>query len=646
MEERPEGTPNPLNPNLGAASLEADPSELPMEVMGDSTNPADLDLPVDVVEVVEMEKPEVEEVVEVEEAVEPTSPEIVEPEAEKPEVSENEVAEPEPVKVEKPEPKTPPMRPANNVRMIDMVRPMQQVTPVMTPPATPPTIAPVPQPTPPTSAPIQTDMIQQSMAVPPMQQPMQPVQPPMQQVQPVPGQMAVTQPEMQQPVMQQPMMQPAQPMQPAPQTQDPLATLGVVTNMDGTVSEPIDPTNRPMQKMTAPAEPPKRRRKVGPIIGLVVSLFLAVGCSVAAVLVLVSNNSKTDPVADAVTKMLSAEGMSNVMVDGEVNIDVIDKTSAISNAKLTIDTEMTTKSLINSTVARFSANLRDGNSYSLEVSEIFAGGDGLYLKLNGVTDLLNGIAAVSTTIVEEDGEAAEVTEVAETAEVTETEASGDEATIAESEVVVLPSSEDLLGPLEGSWVKIPLVNLSELLASTTSAGDTTCLADLAGDMRSGNGVVARLYNKNPFIGSADEEITVASQKDPIYKVAFNNANFANFVNEAHNSNVMNSLTSCMGFGTSVTETDVAEALQKMPEMFVEVNENQNFTRLYFTDEIKRYTGCHCPEGAQCFCGGNDGEEITAATVTADIRFSYPVNVNVPEPVDYKNLTEVLTLPQE
>ena len=57
----------------------------------------------------------------------------------------------------------------------------------------------------------------------------------------------------------------------------------------------------------------------------------------------------------------------------------------------------------------------------------------------------------------------------------------------------------------------------------------------------------------------------------------------------------------------------------MPKIYAEVDGDNNFTRLYLTSNL------------------NNGE----GTMTIDLGFSYPTNVNVPEPEEYKNFSDVI-----
>ena len=116
-------------------------------------------------------------------------------------------------------------------------------------------------------------------------------------------------------------------------------------------------------------------------------------------------------------------------------------------------------------------------------------------------------------------------------------------------------------------------------------------------------------------------MTVASKQNPIYQIWLDNKNFASFVNEMQNTEIASSLNSCLGWGNNatITEEDVAEITSKMPKVYAEVNSENNFTRLYMESDI------------------NDG----VATATIDLGFSYPTNINVSEPVEYKDFSEYI-----
>ena len=77
----------------------------------------------------------------------------------------------------------------------------------------------------------------------------------------------------------------------------------------------------------------------------------------------------------------------------------------------------------------------------------------------------------------------------------------------------------------------------------------------------------------------------------------------------------------MGWDDNVTITkeDITKLTSKMPKIYVEVNANNDFTRLYLESDI------------------SDG----IATAVIDLGFSYPTNINVSEPVEYTDFSKFL-----
>ena len=58
-------------------------------------------------------------------------------------------------------------------------------------------------------------------------------------------------------------------------------------------------------------------------------------------------------------------------------------------------------------------------------------------------------------------------------------------------------------------------------------------------------------------------------------------------------------------------------LEDLPEIYVEVDGDNNFTRLY------------------------TNLKIDSGKLTIDLNFSYPTNINVTEPLEYQNFSEVI-----
>ena len=489
MDQKPEGTPNPLNPSPEVAPLDANPSE-PVVSPAEPVTPAESVPP-----------------------AEPAAP-----------------AGPTPAAPARPKPPMRPMQTAGPRRP----RPtMSEIRPVR--PA-------------PTAAPMQ---------------PVQPMQP--QPVSPQPG----------------------QPVQDAGIPQE----MGVVTNMDGTTAAPEvnDPMNRPMEKAATP-EPPKPKKKTGLIIGIIVSLFVAVGCGVAAILLFVNADNK-NPVAVAASRIITGDAPENAMVDGEITIDVKDLTSPITDMRIDLNGEGVTKSMINSTVATLSANLRNGGSFTIGIDEVYAATGDLYLRVSGINNILEDPYIF-----------------------------GDEP-IGDEESVSLMNMLKSLAIIDDEWIRLPVDEVGTLAPDNSEEKNVlSCTARLLDESSSNSNTIAKIYEKNPFITSTDEDIAVESAQNPIYKVKIDEEVFKGFAKDAQDSTPINNLVSCMGYENIITSRDdILGDLLALPEFYVEVDENNNFTRLYFGFEVDE-----------------SGSELTA-----DLRFTYPENVNVPEPIEYKDFSTVM-----
>ena len=77
----------------------------------------------------------------------------------------------------------------------------------------------------------------------------------------------------------------------------------------------------------------------------------------------------------------------------------------------------------------------------------------------------------------------------------------------------------------------------------------------------------------------------------------------------------------MGWDNNVhiDENDVAGMKLDFPEIYAEVDGEDNFTRLYVKSDL----------------------ENSAASVTMDLNFSYPNNINVPEPQEYRDFSDII-----
>ena len=432
----------------------------------------------------------------------------------------------------------------------------------------------------------------------------------------------------------------------------PTEAMGVVTDLSGNMikQETLDPMNRPMEKAPLPEAPQPKKKKTGLIIGMIICLFVAVGCGVAALLLFINTN-KSDPVAIATERLITGNVPTNFATEGSIEINVNDLTSPISRAQITLNSEGITKSMINSSRAMADVNVRNGGSFSIGLEEIYAANGDLYFKVDGIANVLNdpylfsanaleGEAgstgttegrAESAEAVMSETESAEVVESeAESTGIVEGEASPDKepadaenCSSASNCLLAKTTGSEFFTTIDGVWVRASVDEFGTMFTNETGENNISCLTSLVTDANENSNSIAEMYSRNPFVVSAAEEVELTSKNNPVYKLSINENRLTRFMDEAEKSTTIKNLSSCLGYEQSgLNAESLLTELHKLPEIFVEIDENYNFTRVYFSTNI------------------TEGD----ASLVADFSLSYPDNVNVPEPVEYKDLSTLTEEP--
>lgn len=375
----------------------------------------------------------------------------------------------------------------------------------------------------------------------------------------------------------------------------------------------LDPMARPMEKAAEPTSTPPKKKKTGLIIGAIICGLIALGCIIAAVVVALTMG-REDPVARAIEKIASGDMPTNTSIDGTVKIDINDADSEVQNVKIAVNSQLVNRSMINSSTATLTASLRDGGSFSMNASEIYAANGDLYLKIDGLANILS--MGSSETLIDDVYDMDNVDYPENKEDAIEYDATDDLNEFQETAAAF----SGVIDKVDGNWVRFSTEILS-LINSTDGEEDNgiICATNLLSDTTNNSNALSEIYNKYPFILSTNENIPIASLKDPIYKVSIDEKNFANFMREAQETEIFKSFMSCMGYGGLSTDVDdMTEDLAKLPDIYVEVDKNYDFTRVYFVID-------------------SDDDQ----TMTFDFNLSYPDNVNVSEPVEYKDFTELI-----
>ena len=444
--------------------------------------------------------------------------------------------------------------------------------------------------------------------------------------------------------------QPVQPMQPAQATQptQPMQATQPATETASVMVESLDPEGRPMEQVVPAPEQPKK--KTGLIVGIIIAAVVLICGIVAAVVVMMNMNNKPDAVGAAITKLMSSEAPTNVAIDGTIDILPNSNDLPISRVSITLESGLAFGPNINTAAAVVTLVDNDGNDYSMEFNEVYASNGDLYLKIEGATaaledsgllDMLYEAASVQDCSTDSYGETYCVdTLLAEPIDCSDAEGCeadvltwdddlvyGEEIDIDEpygSSLGMLGAMSDgildIIETVDGIWIRVSTEDMGFLTDGITSNSTISCVTSLVNDINTNSNSAIELYNKYPFYTSASEGIVVASKGNPIYKLGIDSKNFANFVNSINNAELTNDLYGCLGWNgnVAITEEDVTEVAATLPEMYVEVDTNDNFTRFYAKSEV---------------AGG--------AETIVDLTFSYPTNINVSEPVEYTDLSDII-----
>lgn len=390
-----------------------------------------------------------------------------------------------------------------------------------------------------------------------------------------------------------------------------------------------DPMARPMEQAPTVVEPVKpKKKKTGLIIGIVIAVVLLIGGVAAALIIM--NMNKGDAVAKAIEKIVTGNAPENVVIDGALTLVPNEDDSLLSNVQIDLDSQASTRSMMNSSIATVTTNFANGNSASFEFDEVYAANGDLYFKLSGLTNAMEDYTAAMQSAMLESGTAgSEVVDCeSEDGCVTTTEVVEPTSLPAEVEtdtnLGVMESLTEILSIIEnvdGEWLRISTDDLSGVSELAPQESDTSCLVDFVGNVKNYNNSIAEIYGKNPFITSTTEGVTLASKSgEPVYKVTINSEKFGAFINEFQNSELVSNLFSCMGYENSEVNVDnVVEDIDSLPTFYVEVDKDYNFTRLYFTSDLA--------EGDM--------------TLTTDLGFTYPTNINVAEPAEYTDFSSMI-----
>ena len=384
------------------------------------------------------------------------------------------------------------------------------------------------------------------------------------------------------------------------------------------MSEPTPtPTPTPEQTMapaTTPVEPkdsivePAKKKGKGGIIAAIILLIVAVGAAAAAAIIYLNPFGQNDRVPAALSKLFSGSSASKLALTGTISAAATDETNYTQNLDVSFNSSFDLKTSENAIDATVTAQFTDESEFTFDASEIHTAQGDLYLKLSGLSEALNNYTPMAENVA--------------------TNCINDPTgmTNCESTTVTTTPTSSILNSLgvfevvDDEWIKIPSSDFSNTTDIFNLDTPVQCLFDAAGKMGEYGKDFATKYEANPFINYSTENLAIAKKKNPLYRLTFDSTKLAAFVNSMSNTGLANSLVACMNGGatsTGITAEQVAEMTANFTSFYVEIDDNNNFTRVYFT---------MAPEGQ---------------TVTVDLSLSYPTSITITEPEQYISYSEVL-----
>ena len=388
----------------------------------------------------------------------------------------------------------------------------------------------------------------------------------------------------------------------------------------------LDPEGRPMQKVVEVAEKPKKKKKTGLIVGIILFLCLLIGGGITVAVLLLNNDN--DPVSLAMKKIMSRQAPANLVIDGAINFEATNENSPISAVYIDLSSQAKTSSMMNRSRAEVSLLLFNDEILSFEFDEVYAANGDLYFKVDGISNLIDGLSNLTTVTdypTNCEGGSDETNCIEDlTVETPTTECTEEDCTV--EDVYAYEDGLDQFGLLafsvisvaDGQWLKISVDELNAVSGYATNS-DMSCMVSMIDSINTNSNSAAELYNKNPFISSTTENITIDNRFNQVRKVVIDDKKFAEFVNSIQNSEMTNKLYNCLGWENNVkiTDEDVAEITDQFSDVYVEVDKDNNFSRLYMQNTDDTWT------------------------ITIDLAFSYPADINVSEPNEYVTFEDVI-----
>ena len=354
-------------------------------------------------------------------------------------------------------------------------------------------------------------------------------------------------------------------------------------------SEPQVPVEPQPNVTMAPSEPSvvvdKSKKKGGLIAAIVLLVVAIVGGVAAAIIMLNPFGGQKDPVPTALARLAKGEAPKLVAADGNIEFKSESEELPLSY-KFDFKSSLNAKTMENYSGVDASLALEGIAKLALRIDEIGTKDGDYYVSMSGFD--VDYDASSPSAYGEYFGS-------------------------------MLSSIAGAAEAIDGEWIHFSMDDFKGLTGQTNFDGNAQCLIDASKKLSDYGETFADIYDKNPFIIYKTDNLKIEKKKNNLYLITLDKEKLASFANAMSETKLIKDLVDCAGSDTSNSSFDaneLAEVLSKeLPEIYVEIDGNYNFTRLYISASTEEITG------------------------KIDVSFSYPSNITVEEPESYLSLIE-------
>ncbi len=301
---------------------------------------------------------------------------------------------------------------------------------------------------------------------------------------------------------------------------------------------------------------PVKKKKTGLIVLIVILVLAIIGGAVAAILILNpfgngngggNGGGDKDAVSKAIVKLLSStEGPKKLGTKGTIEVTAGSASIPFKTIDATIDAGYDVETGKSSGDVTLGVALSSTDEINIKVSEMLVDKK-LYLK--ATTD-----KEVDTTDIDEDDETAQYS-------------------------LMIASFINMLG---GKWISMSLTDATSGLPSGSTNETAQCLIEAMKDTSDTKIDLGGIYENNKFVTSSTDSLKISKKNDPLYKLGVDSEKAASFVNAVANELGSSDAAKCIDTTSSeeVTAEQISEIVKELPDVYVEVNSDYNFTRFY------------------------------------------------------------------